>query len=291
MPADDSVPRRLLVVALGGNALSPPHSKDPGYDDERVRIRRTGVHLRALAAQGFRLLIVHGNGPQVGRLLRADTSPDTHNLDVHTAQTQGELGYLISRELPGSVALITRVEVSDATGAAVKAIGPVLMAPPETGDYMNSGEGYRLAVSSPIPVAIEELDSIRLLLDHFHVIAGGGGGVAVDAAGRPVAGVIDKDRTAALLATTLSAEGLILATDVDGVYRNFGTAAAQRIARLSVAEAQALLNEGSLGAGSMAPKVESAAAYARASKRTAVICGIDDLTGALTGTDGTRVIA
>ena len=124
MAGSDAQP--LLVVALGGNALSPPARGGEGYAEERRIVAQTARTLRDLAGQGHRLLIVHGNGPQVGRLLRTD--PEPGNLDIHVAQTQGELGYLIARELAPEpvVGLLTRVVVSEPLGAPVKPIGPIL---------------------------------------------------------------------------------------------------------------------------------------------------------------------
>jgi carbamate kinase len=277
----------LLVVALGGNALSPPDSGDPGYAVERSRIVATGEHLRALTRQGYRLLIVHGNGPQVGRLLARES--DGGNLDVLTAQTQGELGYLLSQAVPDSVSVVTRVTVSEENCPATKAIGPKLSAPPPGGPWVRFQDGFRVAVRSPPPVNIVELDAIRMLLPDFHVIAGGGGGIALNANGQPVAGVVDKDRVASLLAISFDAAALVLATDVDGVYLQYGQPDASRLLDITPDTCDRLLVSGELGAGTMAPKVESATRFVRTCGRFAVICAIGEINEALHGKAGTRI--
>lgn len=289
--------RPLLVVAVGGNALSSPAaSADTALADERAAAAITGNRLAALAARGYRLLVVHGNGPQVGRLLRGDA--DTSQLDIHVAQTQGELGFLLAAALEqhcgtAAVALVTRVEVDadDARGCdPEKPVGAVLTTRPDgpaapTAD----GRGWRRLVPSPWPRAVLELPSIALLLEQAHVIAGGGGGVPVTADRRPVAGVIDKDRVAALLAIQLQAEALLIGTDVAGACRQFGEPGQQLITALSVGESRRLLAAGSFAPGSMGPKVASAADFAAATGRRAVICQLDDLARALDGECGTTI--
>ncbi len=278
----------LLVIALGGNALSPP-AGDQGYATERVAAAGAARQLAALAAQGRRLLIVHGNGPQVGRLLGSAT--DTGNLDIHVAQTQGELGYLLAEALETAsgtptVALVTRARVDPADPAfshPSKPIGPLLPTRPE-GPAVQLAGGWRRTVASPRPLAMLEERAIATLLREQHVIAGGGGGIAITrtAQGGPgLAGVIDKDWLAARLAVALDAQALVFATNVAGVEDAHGTPQAQLRPRLSVAQARALLDGGGLGAGSMAPKVESAIDFVAATGRPALILHSDALAQAL----------
>lgn len=274
----------LRVIALGGNALSPPGGAQ-AYGIERAAAAAAARRLAALAAGGHRLLVVHGNGPQVGRLLRSDA--DAEDLDLHVAQTQGELGYLLAEALERATgapcaALVTRVLVDPADPAfatATKPIGPLLPARPPTGSALAMAGGWRRAVASPRPLAVVERAAVATLLQAHHVIAGGGG-IAIARSGpstQGLAGVIDKDRVAALLAVALGAQALLFATDVGGVEDEHGSARARLRRRLTVAEAQALLAAGDLGAGSMAPKVESALAFVTATRRPAVILHTDDL--------------
>mgnify|MGYP005853645829 CR=1 FL=1 len=293
------VAERLLVVALGGNALSPPGGAQ-SYDVERASIARAAVALAALAAQGWRLLVVHGNGPQVGRLLRDDADAD--DLDLHVAQTQGELGVLlaeaIEREAAApTVAVVTRVLVDahDAAFAApTKPIGPVLATPPPGAACVAVAGGWRRVVASPRPLQVVEQDAIATLLRTHHVIAGGGGGVALAREvlrSRGLAVVVDKDRVAARLAITLDAQALVFATDVAGVEDAHATPQARLRPRLTVADAQALLAAGVLGAGSMGPKVESAADYVAATGRSARIVHADAIAAAFDGSaPGTVVV-
>ncbi|MFU8816565.1 MAG: carbamate kinase [Pseudomonadales bacterium] len=289
--------RPLLVVAVGGNALSSPAApEDRALAEERLTAMTTGAELALLIARGYRLLVVHGNGPQVGRLLRHDA--DTAQLDIHVAQTQGELGFLLAAALERhsgepAVALVTRVEI-DADdphgGDPEKPVGAVLAERP-TGPATRTadGLGWRRTVPSPRPRRVLELASITRLLEHAHVVAGGGGGVPVSADGQSVAGVIDKDRVAALLAIDLEARALLIGTDVPGAYRDYGKPDQRLIAAMSVDDSRGLLASGAFAAGSMGPKVASAADFVAATGRAAVICQLGDLARALDGGCGTTI--
>lgn len=281
--------RPLIVIGLGGNALSPPAGNDQDYQQERDIIARTGQALKALADQGARLLIVHGNGPQVGRLLNQD--PAHANLDIHIAQTQGELGYLLqtAAQIP-MVTLLTTVVVAEEDSEPEKPIGPILINRPEPGTpAARTNGGWRALVESPHPQRIVESAAIRTLLAHQHVIAGGGGGIPLTEDGRVVQGVIDKDRLAALLAVEMSAKQLILATNVDHVYNGFGSEDAAPIDRMSTITAMQMVAAGAAPAGSMGPKLEAAAAFANASDASAVICHVDDIVEATQGEAGTLI--
>jgi carbamate kinase len=286
--------RPLLVVALGGNALSPP-SGDASYDVEREIVKATTDELKTLVDDGYRLLIVHGNGPQVGRLMRDDVAGE--NLDVYVAQTQGELGYLIVHELrqagvTNCVGLVTRVVVEEndpGLSRPAKAVGPVLVDEPAGQPSRRTGTGWRLLVGSPRPIDVLELSAIRALIASHHVVAGGGGGVPVTRAGAPVQGVVDKDWVATLLAIELGADELLFATDVEGVYENLGSGDQHLLSELDCDAADRLLTSGTLGIGSMAPKVESAMAFVRACGRNSHIMMLGRLRLALNGTAGTTV--
>ena len=292
----------LHVIALGGNAVSPPRG-DLAFAAERAAIDRAAGELAALARSRARLLVVHGNGPQVGRLLAAPGLGDPGALDVHVAQTQGELGYLLAEALDArlgrdaSVALVTRVLVDERDPAFThpsKPIGAVLaVAPPGVpAARVPDGAGWRRVVASPRPVAVIEQAAIASLLATHHVIAGGGGGVPLVGEGaarqaRPA--VIDKDWVAALLAGALDAERLVFVTDVSHAFTGFGRADQREIPAMSRAEARAHLEAGMFAPGSMAPKVESALAFVEATGRPAVITALGSLEPALRGASGTTI--
>jgi carbamate kinase len=280
--------RPLLVLALGGNALSPPATVGDDYPVEREIVRRTGVLLDQLTRTGFRLLVVHGNGPQVGRLLRQD--PAHGNLDIHIAQTQGELGYLLAAAMHDpAVGVLTRVVVGADPGPPVKPIGPVLETRPKDEPAIRTGEGWRLIVPSPRPLEVVEQAAIRRLLEEQHVIAGGGGGIPHNDAGEVAHGVVDKDWVAALLAIRLNAAHLVFATDVAGVLAAPEASSAAPLASLDPASARKLIESGVAASGSMAPKLESAIDFAEATGRSALICALDQIAAALAGSAGTRV--
>ena len=257
----------LLVLAIGGHGLR--QGSDVSFRGERRRIASLKAVFAALGNQ-YRLLVVHGNGPQVGRLLAADE--DVEDLDIHTAQTQGELGYLLNEAMPTpNAALVTRVRVPAEPGPLVKPIGP----------------GRRL-VASPQPLEVVELAAIETLLATHHLVAGGGGGVPLTATAKPSNVVVDKDWVALMLATKLNAAHLLFATDVDAVYAQFDSRQARPIPELALPDARELLAQG-LDAGSMAPKVASAAAFVERTGQEATICAVDDILPALDGDAGTRV--
>lgn len=291
----------LTVVALGGNAISPPHG-DLSTTTERALIDRAVAEVAALAAGGVRLLLVHGNGPQVGRLM-AVHSDGGADLDLHVAQTQGELGYLLAEGLDArlgdgaAVAVVTRVLV-DANDPAfahpTKPIGAVLDEPPAGVPAVRvaGGAGWRRVVASPRPIAVVERDAIGALLATHHVIAGGGGGVAL--VGTPVArqakpAVVDKDWVAALLAMTFNAAHLVFVTDVSHAFDRFGERESQPITVLRAGEARQRLAAGVFAPGSMAPKIESAVQFAEGTGREAVITTIGLVAAAVRGKSGTVV--
>ena len=293
----------VVVVALGGNAISPP-ARDPSFVAEREVVARTVEEIAPLAAGGTRLLLVHGNGPQVGRLLTAIGLGDEESLDVHVAQTQGELGYLLAEALDArlghdrSAALLTRVLVrgdDPAFASPTKPVGGVLATPPAGACVRSAdGRGWRRVVASPRPIAVVELPAIRALLSAHHVVAGGGGGVALAADGNgrtPCAAVVDKDWVAALLAVALDARQLVFVTDVPHAFDDFGGVAPRAIAGMRVAEARERLARGVFLAGSMAPKVESAIQFVEATGRPTVIAAVGGVAAALGGAGGTTIRA
>lgn len=297
-----------LVVALGGNALLR-RGEPLSAQNQLVNIRQAAAQL-ALVAPGNALVLTHGNGPQVGLLAlqgAAYLPVQTYPLDVLGAQTDGMIGYLLEQELgnllPHRViaTLMTRIEVSasdPAFSAPSKPIGPVYDAEQagriarEQGWTMAAdGAAFRRVVPSPAPQRILGLQPIEWLLAHGAlVIAAGGGGIPVmaDAQGhgmRGVEAVIDKDLCSALLATALHAHCLIIATDVDAVYLDFGLPTQRPVGKV----APEALEQTSFPAGSMGPKVVAACAFVRATGQRAVIGSLNQIEAMLRGEAGTQV--
>jgi len=296
------------VVALGGNALIRPGDRGTAAE-QGARLRDAAVSLEPLFDEP-RLVITHGNGPQVGNvLLRQERAADEVPplpLYLAVAQTQAEIGALIETEL-GPVAgrpiacLLTHVVVAEddaAFGRPTKPIGPFYSSEQartlerERGWALveEQGRGWRRAVPSPAPLEIVEVAQIRSLLDSGALpVACGGGGIPVvrrDGRFQGVEAVIDKDRASALLAAALGADRLVILTDVGAVRRGFGTPREEEVRELPVDEAETLLAE--LAEGSMRPKVEAAIAVARAGGE-AIITALDRVEDALAGRAGTRI--
>ncbi len=303
------------VIAFGGNALLPD-SGDPG-SAERNAVAFASAVMRLMPGDTG-IILVHGNGPQVGNaLLRNEAAAEEVHvspLDVLVADTQGSIGYLLGRSLRNAIAaagrdievvtVVTQVVV-DAEHPSMqnptKPVGPFY--PPSTGMSLEYERGWRMVdvpnkgmrrvVPSPPPEEVVEIGAVRELAASGRiVITGGGGGIPVtrrDGALVGVEGVIDKDRTASLVARTLDARGFVIFTEVGHASRAFGKPDEQPLLALSAADAQQLLDDGEFPAGSMGPKIESCIAYARATGRAGVITSVDAFPEALMGRDGTRV--
>ncbi|HEX2904869.1 MAG TPA: carbamate kinase [Jatrophihabitans sp.] len=295
-----------VVVAIGGNALLERGERP----DARIQLRHVHAAARALAPlTEHELIIVHGNGPQVGMLAlesEADSSlSEPYPLDALVAQTQGMIGYWLSQALDNAGGrrptrtLLTRTEV-DARDPGfhrpTKFIGPGYEAGAATPliaqrHWRMADDGGRLrrVVPSPAPVAVPEIEVIDLLLQHGqNVICAGGGGTAVVRADGGYAGVeavVDKDLVAAHLAIELRADRLLLLTDVDGVYAEFGTPRARLIRHLSCAELAAL----SLPDGSMGPKAEACREFTALTQNPSAIGALTAAEAVLAGAAGTRI--
>jgi carbamate kinase len=295
-----------VVAALGGNALLR-RGEPADAETQRQNLVRAGRALAELAAE-HELVVTHGNGPQVGLLAlqsEAYRQVRPYPFDVLVAESEGMIGYLLDQTLgnllPGRTVatLLTQVVVDErdpAFGAPTKPVGPVYdegtgsrLAAERGWAIAPDGDGWRRVVASPEPLRIVELPTIRMLVDAgVLVICGGGGGVPViEHRGvlRGVEAVIDKDLAAALLATQLGADALLLLTDVPGVQESFGTSSARVLPRLTPEELRSL----ELAAGSMAPKGEAACRFAESTDKPAVICSLEDAGVALRGHAGTRV--
>ena len=310
--------RPLAVVAFGGNALLRPG--DSGTTAQQLdRAREAVRHLLPILGRGYELVVVHGNGPQVGNLLiqaeMASSELPPQTLDFCVAQTQGALGLLLelafANELPRAgfrkevATFITQVMVDAADPAFLaptKPIGPFFsreraMALEETVGWKmieDSGRGWRKVVASPRPRAILGVPVAAALINRGHiVIAGGGGGIPVvtseEGEVRGVEAVIDKDYTASMLASSLSADLLIILTGVECVSRDFGKPTQTSLRELDVATARALLAQGQFPAGSMAPKIDAAARFVEAGGRQVLITRAESLSQALEGKTGTLI--
>lgn len=311
---------RVAVVAVGGNALI--RADQVGTQREQIRAAtKVANNILAMVAEGYRVVVVHGNGPQVGRELirseEASTKVPPHGLDVCVAATQATMGDLLMRCLRNQMkrlglvrpiaTLVTQVLVSAQDPAfhdATKPIGPFYSAWRAKELARNNGfkviedagRGWRRVVPSPKPLDIFGLEGIETLLDAKHiVIAGGGGGVplVVNARGELVGvdAVIDKDRTAALLGSFLSADVLVMLTAVDQVFVDFGKPEQRALDAVTAAEMRGHLADGHFAAGSMGPKVESALYFVEEGGSAAIITSPERLVAALNDRAGTRVLS
>jgi carbamate kinase len=310
---------KLAVVAIGGNSLitDPEHQT---VEDQYLAAAETDHHIARLIAEGWEVVITHGNGPQIGFILRRSdlARHELHEvpLDVCGADTQGAIGYLLQQNLindfeqmgidKGVVTVVTQVEVDrndPAFAAPSKPIGSFLdkeeavrMRDHEGWEIAeDSNRGWRRVVASPIPLRIVEIDAIRTLLDAgIVVIAVGGGGLPVVAddtgALHGVPAVIDKDRASALLATDLDADLLLISTSVEKVALNFGTPEQEWMSEFTLEEAKDRLAEGvHFLPGSMAPKIEAVISFLEAGGAEAVITNPENIERAFRGETGTRI--
>lgn len=308
----------IAVMALGGSALMPYDQS--GTHREQLRMTRKAARaVVTLVRDGYRVVIVHGNGPQVGRELvrneESSTKLPPQPLDVCVASTQGSVGYLLDLEIRNELkrsqmrfpvtTVVTHALVGlDDPGfrAPRRPVGPhltewrakTLMRSGDAHLVEEAGRGWRRVVASPRPIEIVNLESVESLLEAGHVvIAGGGGGipVAVDARGQliGVEAVIDKDRTAALMAADLGAELLVLLTSVDQVFMNFGRTDQRPVERIASGELRGLLEQGHFPADTMGPKIEAALEFVEDGGLSAIVTSPDKLTNALADRGGTRI--
>lgn len=297
-----------VVIALGGNALLPPGGP-AAASAQQEPVQRAAAAVASIAVH-HSVVVTHGNGPQVGLLAMQATafrSADPDPLDVLGAESEGMIGYLLERALmtvlPGRrvATLLTQVEVDPgdpAFATPTKPVGPWYDADKaarlaaEHGWIMGGGDDrFRRLVPSPVPKRILEIETIRLLADrNVVVVCAGGGGIPVavgsDGAVRGVEAVIDKDRSAALLAESLAADFLLILTDVEAVMDGWGTAQARQIRRATPDRLKAL----SFDAGSMGPKVDAACTFVSRTGGTTAIGALDQAPDVLRGSAGTTVI-
>lgn len=305
-----------IVIALGGNALQTKNSA-PTAEAQLEVVKQTCEYIANLSANGYELAIVHGNGPQVGRILLAsETAKDVvpaMPFDVCGAMSQGYIGYHIQQSLRYALArrnLNTPV-VSLVTQVAVEANDPAFQNPTkpigafytkEEADELASskgyimkedaGRGYRRVVASPLPRRIVEIDEVKRLWNDTIVITCGGGGVPVvenaDGTLTGVAAVIDKDYAAELLAEQVDADVLMILTEVEKVAINWGKPSQENLSHLSLTEAARYVEEGHFAPGSMLPKVQACMKFVRSNpEKKAIITSLDKAIEALNGETGT----
>jgi carbamate kinase len=315
---------KTFVIALGGNCILRAGQKGT-IEEQYENLQRTADQLLGLLSSGSRIVITHGNGPQVGNLLLASTmAKDTvppMPLDICVAATEGFMGYMIQNTLanclrqagqPHNITTVVSQVVVDRNDPAFqspsKPIGPFYTESEaarlrqEKGWHIvqDSARGYRRVVASPMPVSLQQARIIKSMLDAGEiVVAGGGGGIpGTREDNRNLSGVeavIDKDYASARLAVEIHADALFFLTAVEHVYRDFAEPNQKALKELSVAEAKALLDDGHFGKGSMEPKIQAAIMFLEGSlldrrrEREVIITLPEAALAALQGKTGTRI--
>lgn len=310
---------KLIVIAIGGNSLIED-AKHVTIESQYEAARKTAEHIARLIQAGHRVVIAHGNGPQVGYvLLRSEIAKDVLHevpLDSCVADTQGAIGYQLQMALYNELAklnvqrpvvtVVTQVEVCGDDPSFQKPTKPIgsFLTKEEADERVkhdgwnvteDAGRGYRRVVASPKPVRIVELDSIRSLLESGSVvIAAGGGGipVVVDEEGylHGKEAVIDKDLAAALLAKELNADLFVISTAVEKVFLNWGKPNQQSLDTITTAEAKEYIAEGHFAPGSMLPKVEAIVDFVETTKTMGMITDPANIYGALYRDKGTKIV-
>ena len=307
-----------IVIALGGNALQTKNSA-PTAEAQLEVVKQTCEYVAELSANGYELAIVHGNGPQVGRIvLASETAKDVVPVmpfDVCGAMSQGYIGYHIQQALRFALAkrnvnipvvtLLTQVVVDGADPAFQNPTKPIgafyskeeaeeLAATKGYTMKEDAGRGYRRVVASPIPKKIVEIGEVQKLGKDTIVVTCGGGGIPVienaDGTLEGVAAVIDKDYAAELLAEEIGADALVILTEVEKVAINWGKPNQENLSHMTVAEAQKYVEEGHFAPGSMLPKVLAAMKFVTANPgKKAIITSLNKAIEALEGKTGTVI--
>ncbi len=307
-----------IVIALGGNALQTKNSA-PTAEAQLEVVKQTCEYVAELSANGYELAVVHGNGPQVGRIvLASETAKDVVPVmpfDVCGAMSQGYIGYHIQQALRYALAkrnvdvpvvtLLTQVVVDAADPAFQKPTKPIgafytkeeaeeLAATKGYTMKEDAGRGWRRVVASPIPKKIVEIGEVKKLFNDTIVVTCGGGGIPVleneDGTLEGTAAVIDKDFAAELLAEELGADALVILTEVEKVAINWGKPNQENLGHMTVAEAQRYVEEGHFAPGSMLPKVQAAMKFVTANPgKKAIITSLNKAIEALEGKTGTVI--
>ena len=294
-----------IVIALGGNALLPPDRRE--LEEQRDTVRKTVRQLAPIREAGNEIVLTHGNGPQVGTLLIENEAADIQPapLDVLVAESQGQIGYHLQQAWYSqfgkpAITIVTQVLVDPDDPAfddPTKPVGPYYSeeeAAEKSFQTVEVEDGkYRRVVPSPEPQKIVEGPAIKRALETgTSAISTGGGGIPIKENGgelRGVEAVIDKDKASQVLAMDLNADELMLLTDVDAAYVNFGTPDEEALGEVSVEELREHLEAGEFGVGSMGPKVEAIARFIEEGGERAIITSLDKAEQALSGEAGTQV--
>jgi len=308
---------KTMLLAVGGNSLIRAGQKGT-VAEQLANARRTAAEIVGLIRMGYRIVLTHGNGPQVGAaLLRSERGASQvpgHPLDVCDASTQGEIGYLLQQSLKSELELVGLhvPVVTVLTQSVVSLDDPAMKHPSKPiGPFYSRADaeerkrqfgweivedaarGYRRVVPSPDPVEIVELEVIQELVEHgVLVIACGGGGIPVvwkDGELRGVEAVIDKDRASALLASRLGVDLFVISTDTDYVYLDYKKLTQRPLPQVSAAELQAYTKAGQFPPGNMGPKIESVLRFLRNGGKEAVITSCEQLRKAVAGSAGTHM--
>ena len=310
---------KLAIVAIGGNSLIEDPS-DPGIARQWDAVRSTCRHIADMVAEGWHVIVTHGNGPQVGYIVRRGeiaAKEGIHDvpLDLVVADTQGSIGYMLSQALDNSLrrmgmnrtvaSIVTQVRVDPDDPAFQNPTKPIggFMTEDEAHKYEqqgwdvmeDAGRGWRRVVASPKPLAIQEINAIQaLMLSGYVLIACGGGGVPVVrnefGSLRGVYAVIDKDRSSALLAKPLRADLLVISTGVEKVSLNFNTPQQQDLDKITLQEAMTYMEQGHFAKGSMLPKIEAAIDFVQSGGPRAIITNPANLKRAMLGETGTQIV-
>lgn len=308
---------KTVVVALGGNAILQPKQKGT-IDEQMANVNASAKNIVKLIQEGYRVVVAHGNGPQVGNILLQNAAAREQvpamPLDVCGAESQGLIGYMIQQNLINELQQvgITKPVVTVLTQVVVDRQDPAFQNPTKpVGAFYSkeealknmqeknetwiedSGRGWRKVVPSPKPQEVVELEVIRTLLEAGAVvIAVGGGGIPVVREGNRLAGVeavIDKDLASSLLAAKLGADILTIATDVPFVAIHYGKPEQQNLMQITVHEAKKYLEEGHFGKGSMGPKVQAIINFVEAGGQ-GIIASLDSLREAIVAGAGTKIV-
>jgi carbamate kinase len=310
---------QLVVVAIGGNSLIQD-PENPGIARQWHAVRETTDRVAELVAEGYRVVLTHGNGPQVGYILRRGEIAKREGihdvpLDLIVADTQGSIGYMLQQAMDNSMRRLglSRTVVSLVTQVRVDANDPAFINPTKpVGGFMtkdeaqqfeaigwqvveDAGRGWRRVVASPVPETIHEISPIHdLMMAGYIVIASGGGGVPVirteQGSLRGIAAVVDKDLASSLLAEQLRADMFLISTGVEKVYLDWNKPNQRPIDQMTLVEARQYVEEGHFPAGSMRPKMNAAIQFVGNGGPVAIITNPPNLLRAIKGETGTRIL-
>lgn len=308
---------KRVVIALGGNAILRPN-QEATYENQLKNVQISSDLIANVKKAGHKVIVTHGNGPQVGNILRqneeAKAVVPALPIDVCSAESQGFIGYMmeqtlknalqLSGETAGVVTLVTETEVDPADSAFQNPTKPIgvffteeskqLVAEKNWAMGEDAGRGYRRLVPSPKPIKIHGVEAIKTLIEQNQiVICAGGGGIPVIRNQQNllegVEAVIDKDRSALTLSEQTDADVFMILTDVPNVYLNYGKPNQLKLEEVALADAERYMSEEHFADGSMGPKMEAAIAFAAGGKE-AIICSLDEAVAALAGHAGTRIV-